>query len=71
MHETTAEVLAFIEHYVAEHHLSPTFREIAQGTALKSTSTVGHHLEELRRLGRSSYGNQQPRTIRVLTEAGK
>ena len=53
--------------YIEEHGYPPTVREIGQLTGLKSTSTVQHHLEVLRKEGKieTDAGFNAPRAIRI------
>lgn len=41
------EIYFFIVDYIKEHCYPPTFREIADGVNLKSTSTVQMHLDKM------------------------
>lgn len=41
------EIYSFIVDYIKEHCYPPTFREIADGVNLKSTSTVQMHLDKM------------------------
>ncbi len=59
-------VLQAIEDYVADHGCSPSNRDIAKATDLKSASSVLHHLQELKAAGFISYDPRSPRTVRVL-----
>jgi repressor LexA len=47
---TVERVYAFICAYIAQHHLPPTIREIADGCYLGSTA-VHHHLKTLQAAG--------------------
>lgn len=64
---TRNNVLQSIVGYIEKHGYAPTVREIGEMTGLKSTSTVQHHLEMLRKEGRieNDAGFNSPRAIRV------
>lgn len=56
-----------IVEYIAIHGYPPTVREIGDMVGLKSTATVQHHMEILRKEGRieTDAGFNCPRAIRV------
>lgn len=56
----------FIEAYVGEHHISPTFKEIGAGVGLKSTSSIAYYLREMQRRGLVEYGESCSRTLRII-----
>lgn len=61
------QILTFIREFIAEHHYSPTVRDITTGVGLESPSTVQHHLGELERAGyiqRAGYG--RARALRLV-----
>lgn len=64
---TRAYVLNYIKSYISKNKYAPSFREIAEGTGLKSISTVHKHLNMLKGYGLIDYNKTQPRTI-VLKE---
>lgn len=45
------EIYDFIKSFVLKNNLVPSFREIADGTNLKSLSTVHHHMKTLIKAG--------------------
>lgn len=61
----TAEVVQFVEAYIAEHGYSPTVREIVQGVGLSSPGSLQGALQQMIKLGYLRGSPTQPRTIRV------
>ena len=59
-----ADVLLFIKDYPQQY--SPSIREIAEGTGIKSTSTVQHYLYLLEQQGYIKREPHCPRTIVIL-----
>src|SRR5215471_15446362 len=59
-------VFQVIQEYVEANGCSPSHREIAQAVGLKSTSSVHHHLKQLKAAGLVTYDPRFPRTVRVL-----
>ena len=59
-------VFQVIQEYVKANGCSPSHREIAQAVGLKSTSSVHHHLKQLKAAGLVTYDPRFPRTVRVL-----
>lgn len=62
--QNRASVLDFIGRYCAENGFSPSFREIAMGTGLRSTSTVSAYVHELIEAGCLTGSASQPRRLR-------
>jgi SOS-response transcriptional repressor LexA len=60
------QILKAIINYIDKNEISPTVREIADITQIKSTSTVQGHLEKLKNKGYIGRRETMPRTIRVL-----
>jgi repressor LexA len=60
------DILKAINKYYENYGFSPTVREIAEMTGLKSTATVHRHLESLKEQGRISWNPTMPRAIKVL-----
>lgn len=60
-------ILQAIIGYIEEHGYPPCVREIGELTGLKSTSSVQHHLEVLRKEGKieTDAGFNVPRAIRI------
>ena len=46
------KVLEFIEFYYKKNHTSPSYKEIAEGTGLASTSSVERYVKQLREEGK-------------------
>lgn len=64
-----AQVLAFIESYIAEHVNAPTIREIVEGCGLSSTSMATHYIGAMIRSGelvRTRIGERSYTTPRAL-----
>jgi repressor LexA len=47
--DSQRRILNFITHYVDEHDVPPTIREIQKGASISSTSMVSYHLKALER----------------------
>lgn len=62
------EILAWIVAYRAEHEISPTIREIANGFGFDHGSAVKAHLDALKDKGFISSQPRKARSIRVLAE---
>ncbi len=61
-------VLDFIKRFIAEKNYSPTVREIMEGLALKSPSTVHEHLKNMQAMGILTFTPSKSRTIELLVE---
>lgn len=61
-------VLDYIKRFIAEKNYSPTVREIMEGLALKSPSTVHEHLKNLQLMGILTFKPSKSRTIELLVE---
>lgn len=68
MGEMRERVLRFVGEFIQSHGYSPTYREIANGVGLRSTSTVLRHLEHLKSEGRVDYVPTAPRTVHLTKE---
>lgn len=66
--ESTKSVLIFIHNYINKHGISPSVREICEGTGLRSTSSVHSHVDKLNKLGFLAKNPKSPRHIRVNEE---
>lgn len=64
----TKKVYDFLVDYIKEKQYAPSFRDISEGTGIKSTNTVYHHMHKLKEKGVISFEDSRPRTIRVLRE---
>jgi len=60
------EILELIEIFIREQGYSPTIRELASLSGLKSTGTMHLHLENVEKAGYISKHKTLPRTIKVL-----
>lgn len=65
--EKKASILGFIRDYQKEHGYAPSYREIADGTGLKSTSSVHYYIQQLLFEGRleTDLDRVLPRAYRV------
>lgn len=61
------EILGFVREYIQENGISPSVREICEGTNISSTSTVHRYLHKLKEDGRITMHEGRNRTI-VMTE---
>ena len=43
--ETKQRIYMFVKRYMLEHGYAPSYREIAEGVGIKSTSTIQHHID--------------------------
>lgn len=64
------EILKFIKYKIAETGFPPSFREIATGVNIKSTSTVHHHINILDSKGYIRKSDSKNRAIEVLRTEG-
>ncbi len=64
---TRERILEFITFYIIAHGYPPTTREIGDGTGIKSTSTINHHIHIMLDTGMletdAEWGS--PRALRV------
>lgn len=63
---TRHSIYGFIVEFITSNGYSPSIREIAEGTGIKSTSTVRDQLYMLERLGKIHTQGFKPRTISVV-----
>ncbi|MGB8648079.1 MAG: transcriptional repressor LexA [Anaerolineae bacterium] len=61
--EHGARIIAFIEHYLAQHHHSPSYREIGAAVGIASKDHVSRDLEQLEQQG---YLRRTPRVGRSI-----
>jgi hypothetical protein len=64
--ETRNKIISFIETFVNKNGYSPTVREIADGSGIKSTSTAQRQLEILKAWGKITWQPLVPRTIKLV-----
>lgn len=69
--QTRERIVFFIIEYRKANGYSPTWEEIRVGVGLKSKSTVGYHMQNLRSDGQVSYENGLPRTLVVNDRSAK
>lgn len=62
------EILDFLRKFITENGYSPSVREICAAVGLSSTSSVHHHLAELRRQGYIAMAEGKNRTVTLLEE---
>ncbi|MGH8466821.1 MAG: LexA family protein [Pseudomonas sp.] len=63
------ELLGFIEHFIAEHGYSPSYREIMNGLQYTSVATVSLHINNLIKRGHLVKRSHSARSLEVLTSA--
>jgi repressor LexA len=56
-------ILEFIDQFIAENDLSPTYREIMTALNYQSVSTVAEHIENMVAKGLLNKSDFQPRTV--------
>lgn len=59
------KIFAFICEFIQTKGYSPSYREIARGVGIKSTSTVLYHLDLLAAEGRIGFVPRTPRSIHL------
>ncbi|WP_217562834.1 hypothetical protein [Paenibacillus sp. GbtcB18] len=64
------ETLDAIQHFIDRHGYAPSTRELGAELGISSTSTIHSLLKQLKRKGRINWEPAQPRTIRVIKDAG-
>ena len=64
--ETRQSVYKFLVDYITENGYAPTYREIADGTGLKSKSTVYNHLQILEMMGKIHMDKNKQRAIKLI-----
>jgi len=72
--ETQSKILEFIVRYQREHNITPSYREIANGCGLASSSTVHRNLATLKDLGiikGGTNGKKDHRNIVVMLDNGE
>lgn len=67
VNETVELVYNYITTYVKENGISPTIRDLCEGTGIKSTSTIHAHLKRLTEAGRIDMGAGKRRAL-IVTE---
>lgn len=64
-----AECLAFVRDFITRNGYSPSYREIADGLGLSSTSRVAHILASLRHQGHVTWKPYQARSVELRVES--
>lgn len=60
------QIYAFIDEYIQKYTYPPSYREIAKGVGLSSSSTVKGHLDRMQRNGHIEFIPSRSRTIRLV-----
>jgi repressor LexA len=63
------KILEIIQKYINKNKISPTTRELAELSGLKSTSTIHDYLEQLKKNGYITWHDRMPRTIQIIKSA--
>ena len=64
------ELLTFIEHFIAQHGYSPSYREIMAGTGHTSVATVSLHVNNLIQRGHLAKRDRSARSLEVVKPQG-
>lgn len=68
MKEKDENILNFIKHYFGQNGYAPSFRDIANGCSLSSTSLVAYRLNKLEQLGCIKRHSGIPRGIALMDQ---
>lgn len=68
MNDRQKQVLDFIKQFIAKNQLAPSVRDIQNGVAIKSTSTVSNDLSKLEKEGYIKRSNLKSRAIKLLVD---
>lgn len=63
------QVYDFIDQFIKTHNYSPSYREVKQGLALGSVSTVAEHINNLVTLGYLQKTDNSARSLEVVSQA--
>lgn len=66
MNNRQQRIYDYIESYIEINKYSPSFREVADGVGLKSSSTIHTHLKQMKKDGYIDFVNTLPRTLRIV-----
>lgn len=66
MNNRQQRIYDYIESYIEINKYSPSFREVANGVGLKSSSTIHTHLKQMKKDGYIDFVNTLPRTLRIV-----
>ncbi|MCP1460221.1 MULTISPECIES: LexA family protein [Bacillus] len=69
MTKRQSETLQAIIHFINEHGVAPTYRELMKHLGLSSTSTVKGHLDKLKEKNYITWQNGCPRTLKLEKRA--
>lgn len=64
----TKIVYDFLAEYIKEKGYAPSYREICEGTGIKSTNSVHYQMHKLKKMGVISFVDNCPRTVKILSE---
>ena len=64
--ETRRKIYNFLIEFMTKNGYAPSVREICDGTNLKSTSSVHHHLMILDDMGKIHMENNKTRAIKLI-----
>lgn len=64
--ETRRKIYNFLIKFMTKNGYAPSVREICEGTDLKSTSSVRHHLLVLNDMGKIHMENNKTRAIKII-----
>lgn len=64
--KTRRNIYDFIVEFIITHGYSPSFKEIAEGTGIKSTATIHDQLLMLEQMGKIHTQACSPRTISLV-----
>ena len=62
------DILNFIQQYTTENGYSPSFRDIASGCGISSTSVFPYHLDILQEQGLITRKGDLSRTVKVVED---
>lgn len=66
MSDRQQRIFDYIKKYIEINKYSPSFREVAEGVGLKSSSTIHTHLKKMKKDGYIDFVNTLPRTLRIV-----
>lgn len=60
------EIFEYIKNYIEVNKYSPSFREVADGVGIKSSSTIHTHLKKMKKDGYIDFVDTFPRTLQIV-----
>ena len=66
--ERQLAIVEIIKQFIKEHGFSPSFRELAEITGIKSSNGVEDHLKRLKQRGLVTWIPYKSRTLRVVEQ---